>query len=83
MFKSGRIFMDRKELLHQFETLLERPAGSLNGSEALETLEQWDSMSTMGFIAMVAEHGVTLSPRQFVNCRTVDDLLNLTGIPKS
>ena len=76
--------MDRKELLHEFETLLERPAGSLNGSEALEALEQWDSMSMMAFIAMAAEHcGVTLSPRQFVNCRTVDDLLDLTGTPKS
>jgi acyl carrier protein len=76
--------MERKELLHQFEALLERPTGSLTGTEELETLEEWDSMSMMGFIALAAEHtGANLSPRQFASCRTVNDLLNLTGIPQS
>jgi hypothetical protein len=70
--------MTRDELLRAMEELLEQPDGALNGPEGLDTLEQWNSMAMIGFIALVDENfGVTLSPRKFVNCVTVDDLLKL------
>jgi hypothetical protein len=70
--------MTRDELLRAMEELLEQPDGALKGPEALDTLEQWNSMAMIGFIALVDENlGVTLSPRKFVNCTTVDDLLKL------
>jgi hypothetical protein len=38
----------------------------------------------MSFIALASEqYGVTLSPRQFLSCTTVNDLLALTGAPNS
>jgi acyl carrier protein len=47
----------------------------------LESLEGWNSMAMLGFMAIADEHcGLTLSPRQFINCRTVDDLVGLLQV---
>ena len=44
----------------------------------MEDLEEWNSMAMVSFVALVDEHfNFTVSPRQFVNCETVDDLLGL------
>jgi acyl carrier protein len=76
--------MNREQFLPLLDELFEVPAGTLKGPEQLEDFEQWDSLGMMSFMAMVNEHyGITLSPRQFVNCRTVDDLLALTSPSKS
>ena len=57
---------------------MEEPAGTLNGLERLDTLGHWDSGTLISLIALVDEHfGVALSPRQFLNCSTVNDLLTL------
>ena len=70
--------MDRQTFLTQLDELLELPAGTLKGPEKLEDLENWNSMAIVGFIALVDENfNQTLSPRQFGNCDTVDDLLAL------
>ncbi len=71
--------MNREKFLPALDELFEVPAGTLKGPERLEEFDQWDSLGMVSFIALVNEHcGVTLSPRQFVNCQTVDDLLALT-----
>jgi acyl carrier protein len=70
--------MTRDELLRAMEDLMELQTGALNGPERLDGMEQWNSLAMIGFIALVDEHfGETLSPRKFVNCSTVDDLLKL------
>jgi acyl carrier protein len=72
--------MTRKAFLEHLDELLELSAGTLKGDERLEDQERWDSLAMVGFIALVDEHcGVRLSPRQFVNCNTVNDLLQLAG----
>lgn len=76
--------MDRDQLLRQFDEIVELPTGSLNGSERLESLEHWDSLAMMSFIALASEHcGTTLSPRQLAKCATVEDLLTLAEAPHS
>ena len=72
--------MRRPELLALLDELFELPAGTLTGEEPLADLEAWGSMAVVGFIGLADEHfGLTLSPRQFANCVTVDDLVALIG----
>ncbi len=74
--------MTRQDFLVLFGELLELPEGTLTGQEKLEDLEGWDSLSLISYMALVDEHmGVKLSPRQFVNCETVSDLLDLAKVP--
>jgi len=69
----------REEFLTQLDELLELPAGTLKGGEKLEELENWNSLAMVSFMTLVDEHfKIKLSPRQFVNCATVNDLLSLT-----
>ncbi len=73
--------MSRKEFLLLFDEVLELPAGTLSGPERLEDLKQWDSAAMIGFIALTDNHnGRRLSPRQIVNCATVEDLLTLAQV---
>jgi acyl carrier protein len=70
--------MDRETFLPLLDEALEVPPGTLKGPEKLEDLENWNSMAMVSFVALVDEHfNYTVSPRQFVNCETVDDLLAL------
>lgn len=72
--------MSRQELLALLDELFELPAGTLTGKESLADLEAWGSMAVVGFMGLADEHfGVTLAPRQFANCATVEDLVALVG----
>jgi acyl carrier protein len=74
--------MTKEQFLVQLDELLELPAGTLKGPEALETMEGWDSLAVLSFIAMVDEQaGVTVAPKAIVACQTVNDLFALTGAP--
>jgi acyl carrier protein len=71
----------RDAFLIQLDELLELPVGTLKGDEKLEDLEHWDSLAMVSFIALADEHcNIRLSPRQFVTCNTVSDLVRLAGI---
>ncbi|MDX2150327.1 MAG: acyl carrier protein [Bryobacteraceae bacterium] len=70
--------MTREELLAKLDEILELPAGTLQGGEKLEDLEGWDSLAMMSYMAVVSEaFDRKLSPRQFVNCETVGDVVAL------
>jgi acyl carrier protein len=72
--------MKRSEFLTLLDELFELPPGTLTGQESLSKTGKWDSTAMLGFMALVDEHyGLTLSPRQFAACATVDDLLALIG----
>lgn len=76
--------MNRRELLLQVDEMLELSPGTLTGSENLSDIEQWDSLAMMNFIALASEQfGLTLSPRQFAGCQTVNDLMALVGVQSS
>jgi acyl carrier protein len=71
--------MTYAEFLTSLEELVEAPAGSLKGTQKLEDLEQWDSVSMVSFLALAEEKsGIQLAPRQLTACATVDDLYRLT-----
>ncbi len=73
--------MNRSEFLKEFEKVIEAPPGSITGREDLSSLEGWDSMSAMGFIAMVdSQLGVAVAPSDLAASRTVADLLRLAGV---
>jgi hypothetical protein len=75
---SGDSNMTREEFLSELDEVLELPAGTLSGPEKLEDLEQWNSTAMIGFIALAdTNNGTRISPRQIVNCATVEDLLKL------
>ena len=70
--------MDRQTFLQHLDELLDLPPGTLKGPEEMESLENWNSMAVVGYIALVDEHfNYSISPRQFANCSTVNDLLGL------
>lgn len=71
--------MNRSEFIHLLEELLEQPADTLTGSDALDD-HGWDSMTIVGFLAMVDEHfGFTPPPAAIAKCRVVEDLIALLG----
>ena len=72
--------LTKAEFLNKFEAILEFDEGTLTGKEELAGLPSWDSLTLMGFIAMVDEtFGQRFSGKQIMACKTVDDLMNLLG----
>jgi len=72
--------MTRDEFLLEMDEILGLTAGTLQGEEKLEELENWDSTSLITLIAMAdSNNGVRISPGQIVSCSTVADLLRLAG----
>ena len=67
--------------LRAFEEMLHLPSGSLEGSEALQDVPGWDSLAVVEFMALADEkYGVTLAPRQFRVCNSVQDLSALVTV---
>ncbi|HUY87474.1 MAG TPA: acyl carrier protein [Pirellulales bacterium] len=70
----------KAEFLNKLEAILELDEAALTGEEELAGLPSWDSLTLMGFIAMVDEtFGARFSGKQIMACKTVDDLMNLLG----
>jgi acyl carrier protein len=76
--------MENNEVYDQLAVLMEQRLGSVHGDQDLETLENWNSLTIISFMALAdGEYGVTLSPKSILDCRTVKDLANLvTAVPK-
>ena len=72
--------MERTEFLLSLDELLELEPGSVKGSETLDSLEGWNSLAVISFMALVDEHfGISLQPRQIAGCSTIVDLVGLLG----
>jgi acyl carrier protein len=72
--------MTKQDFLKRFEDILELDAGSLKGDEPLMSLDGWDSLAVVTFIAMVDENFETaLSPAKIAKSQTVADLISLLG----
>ncbi len=60
------------------EELLELDKGTLKGDEPLDSLEDWDSLAIIGFLAMTDRHfQVTVEPESVMACKTLDQLKSL------
>ncbi len=70
--------MTKEVFLQLLDELLELEPGTLTGNENLKDYEIWDSMTVLGFIALVDEHfGFTVSTERLAQAKTVDDLVAL------
>ena len=73
--------MDRKDFLLALDEMLELDAGTLTGSEELDSLDNWDSLAVISFIALVEEKiGLVVEGEKLAKAKTVDDLLALAGV---
>lgn len=71
--------MKRSNFVNLIEDVLEEDLNTLNGSEILENVG-WDSLTFVSFIAKVdTELGVTLAPAKIVECKSVNDLVELVS----
>lgn len=72
--------MEQNEFLLLLDELLEFEPGTLQGSEILDGLADWNSLAVISFMALADEHfGISLQPRQIAGCSTIADLISLLG----
>jgi acyl carrier protein len=73
--------MQKDDLLLKLDELFELEPGTLNGSEPLESIENWDSIKVLEFMALLDDNfeGIEISPKQIAACKTVGDLVGLAG----
>jgi acyl carrier protein len=73
--------MTSADFLLQMDEILGLRAGTIQGFEKLDELENWDSLALISFIALAQSHsGVSTSPQQIVSCSTVADLLRIARV---
>jgi acyl carrier protein len=72
--------MTRAEFLAALEEMLEADAGSLSPDTALDSLDSWDSLAVISFIALVDEHfDHVVAGEDLAKAKSIGDLLALTG----
>lgn len=70
--------MNRQEFLNSLEEILELDTNTLKGDEALQDLEQWDSLAFLSVIAMADEHfNIVIQGDKLEKVKTVEDLVDL------
>ncbi len=68
----------RQEVLYELDKVLEKPEGTLTGSERLDDLPEWDSLAILAYIALVEKKtSVVLDSLLLARARTVNDLVLL------
>jgi len=72
--------MDEKTFVTDIEELLEVDAGSLTATVDLTSLEQWDSLAFVSFLAMAdSNYGAKVAPTELRACKTIGDLMKLVS----
>lgn len=73
--------MNAKDFLLALDEMLELDPGTLNGDETLESIDNWDSLAVISFIAMVDEKlGTVVEGQKLAKAGTVADLLAVAGV---
>jgi hypothetical protein len=76
--------MTREEFLLEMDELLGLRPGALRGDEKLEELDNWDSTSLIGLIALAdSATNTEITPDQVIGCTTIADLLRLAKVDGS
>jgi len=72
--------MKKCEFLNLLENLLEMDAGMLQGNEKLNSLNGWDSLAIVGYIALMDRHfSIEVPASEVAAAQTVGDLLAMAG----
>jgi len=72
--------MPKTEFLSLLDELFELDEGTIQGTDTLQGIPGWGSLTFVGLIALADEEcGVTLAPADVLACSTVDDLIGLMG----
>ena len=72
--------MDKKKFVADMEELLEVDGGTLQATVELKSLEQWDSLAFVSFLAMAdSKYSVKVAPSELRQCKTVGDLMKLVS----
>lgn len=71
--------MTKPELLLKLDELMRLQPGTLKGDEELGTLN-WDSITVMGYIAMLSGMKKRVSGKDVTSCKSVGQLLALAGV---
>ena len=75
--RDGRT-MTEEEFRAELEGILELETGAIMGSEILDDLPGWDSMSLLAVIALADQRlGTVLSAAAVMECRTGEELTGL------
>ena len=69
------------EFCAHLDRLCEQPTGTVRPDMTLNEMPGWDSMSAVGFMAMVArEYGVSAQAARLMDAATVRDLAAIAGV---
>lgn len=72
--------MTRVEFLRALERELALDNGCLNENQTLKSVEGWDSMAAVQFMALADEQtGIIVSVDQIARSKTISELLSLLG----
>lgn len=68
--------MTKEQFYTLLDELLEQDPGTIKGDEPFTSLERWDSLAVIGFIALIDEHFSMSVPAARINaCQGVPDLV--------
>ena len=72
--------MTRGDFFLLIDDLIEVDAGTVSGNTELESLEEWDSLALIGFVALLDEHFSQSVPASRISdCKTVSELADIVG----
>lgn len=70
--------MNEHEFIANMEELLETDQGSISLATQLDSLQQWDSLAFVSFLAMAdSKCGVRVAPTELRQCKSIADLMKL------
>ena len=68
--------MTKKHFYILLDELLEQETGTIKGQELLTSLQRWDSLAVIGFIAILDEHfSISVPAARIIACKSVPDLV--------
>ena len=72
--------MTRTDLLRRIEAIANVDPGTLNGTEPLEDLDDWDSLAVLSTISLFDEEfGIILPADRIHDCRDINAIITLAG----
>ena len=70
--------MNDLEFIANMEELLETEPGSISLATQLDSLQQWDSLAFVSFLAMAhSKYGARVTPTELRQCKSFADLMKL------